>query len=141
MPATGKFTAEQRKLYDVVVNVQKTVIANVKPGAHWQELHDLAVKMLADAGGLDKSYTYGIGHFIGMEVHDHGDYVGPLKPGMVIAIEQGAIVNGLRVAFEDDVLVTEQGPRVADPLHPDRDRRNREAQDRGADSSTRRSCW
>jgi Xaa-Pro aminopeptidase len=69
----------------------------------------MAVKMLADAGGLDKSYTYGIGHFIGMEVHDHGDYVGPLKPGMVIAIEQGAIVNGLRVAFEDDVLVTEQG--------------------------------
>jgi Xaa-Pro aminopeptidase len=109
VPATGKFTAEQRKLYEVVVNVQKTVIANVKPGVHWQTLHDLAVKMLADAGGLDKSYTYGIGHFIGMEVHDHGDYVGPLKPGMVIAIEQGAIVNGLRVAFEDDVLVTEQG--------------------------------
>jgi Xaa-Pro aminopeptidase len=69
----------------------------------------MAVKMLADAGGLDKSYTYGIGHFIGMEVHDHGDYVGPLMPGMVISIEQGAIRNGLRVAFEDDVLVTETG--------------------------------
>ena len=109
VPATGTFTAEQRKLYEIVANVQKTVIANVKPGAHWQELHDLAVKMLADAGGLDKSYTYGIGHFIGMEVHDHGDYVGPLKPGMVIAIEQGAILNGLRVAFEDDVLVTDKG--------------------------------
>lgn len=109
VPADGTFTPEQRKLYEVVVNVQKTVIANVKPGARWQDLHDMAVKLLADAGGLDKSYTYGIGHFIGMEVHDHGDYVGPLRPGMVIAIEQGAIVNGLRVAFEDDVLVTEQG--------------------------------
>jgi Xaa-Pro aminopeptidase len=109
VPADGKFTAEQRALYDVVLNVQKTVIANVKPGARWQELHDMAVKMLADAGGLDKSYTYGIGHFIGMEVHDHGDYVGPLMPGMVISIEQGAIRNGLRVAFEDDVLVTETG--------------------------------
>ena len=74
-----------------MLNVQKTVIANVKPGAKWWDLHDLAVKMLADANGLDKSYTYGIGHFIGMEVHDHGDYVGPLKPGMVISIEQGAI--------------------------------------------------
>jgi Xaa-Pro aminopeptidase len=109
VPANGKFTPEQRKHYDIVANVQKTVIGRVKPGVHWQELHDLAVKMLADANGLDKTYTYGIGHFIGMEVHDHGDYVGPLKPGMVIAIEQGAILNGLRVAFEDDVLVTQDG--------------------------------
>jgi Xaa-Pro aminopeptidase len=109
VPADGRFTPEQRKLYEIVLNVQKTVIANVKPGARWQELHDLAVRMLRDAGGLDKSYTYGIGHFIGMEVHDHGDYVGPLTPGMVLAIEQGAVVNGLRIAFEDDVLVTEAG--------------------------------
>ena len=44
-----------------------------------------------------------------MEVHEHGDYVGPLMPGMVLAIEQGAVVNGTRVAFEDDVLVTRNG--------------------------------
>jgi Xaa-Pro aminopeptidase len=44
-----------------------------------------------------------------METHEHGDYVGPLKPGMIIAIEQGAVVNGTRVAFEDDVLVTATG--------------------------------
>ena len=62
-----------------------------------------------DAGGWDESYTYGIGHFIGMEVHEHGDYVGPLMPGMVLAIEQGAVVDGTRVAFEDDVLVTRDG--------------------------------
>jgi Xaa-Pro aminopeptidase len=67
------------------------------------------MKMLKDAGGWDESYTYGIGHFIGMEVHEHGDYVGPLMPGMVLAIEQGAVVDGTRVAFEDDVLVTERG--------------------------------
>jgi Xaa-Pro aminopeptidase len=109
VPADGRFSPEQRKLYEIVLNVQKTVISNVKPGARWQDLHDLAVRMLRDAGGLDKSYTYGIGHFIGMEVHDHGDYVGPLMPGMVLAIEQGAIVDGLRVAFEDDVLVTKSG--------------------------------
>ena len=46
---------------------------------------------------------------IGLEVHEHGDYVGPLQPGMVLAIEQGAVVNGTRVAFEADVLVTESG--------------------------------
>jgi Xaa-Pro aminopeptidase len=109
VPADGRFTPEQRRLYEIVLNVQKTVISNVKPGARWQDLHDLAVKMLSDAGGLDKTYTYGIGHFIGMEVHDHGDYVGPLMPGMVLAIEQGALIDGLRVAFEDDVLVTKAG--------------------------------
>jgi Xaa-Pro aminopeptidase len=44
-----------------------------------------------------------------MEVHEHGNYVEPLQPGMVLAIEQGAVVDGTRVAFEDDVLVTEDG--------------------------------
>lgn len=109
VPADGKFTPEQRKIYQVVLNVQKAVIDRVKPGVKWWDLHNLAVKMLNDAGGWDKSYTYGIGHFIGMEVHDHGNYLAPLQPGMVLAIEQGAIVDGTRVAFEDDVLVTESG--------------------------------
>lgn len=109
VPADGTFTDEQRRVYQVVLDVQKAVIAAVRPGVTWQELHDLAVEMLRDAGGWDESYTYGIGHFIGMEVHEHGDYVAPLEPGMVIAIEQGAVVDGTRVAFEDDVLVTADG--------------------------------
>jgi Xaa-Pro aminopeptidase len=109
VPANGKFTEEQKRIYQVVLDVQKAVINKVRPGVTWHELHDLAVQMLKDAGGWDESYTYGIGHFIGMEVHEHGDYVGPLMPGMVIAVEQGAVVNGTRVAFEDDVLVTKTG--------------------------------
>ncbi|MEM6773970.1 MAG: M24 family metallopeptidase [Pseudomonadota bacterium] len=109
VPADGTFTEEQRRVYKVVLDVQKAVIAAVRPGVTWRELQDMTMKMLRDAGGWDESYTYGIGHFIGMEVHEHGDYVGPLKPGMVLAIEQGAVVNGTRVAFEDDVLVTETG--------------------------------
>lgn len=109
VPANGRFTEEQKRLYTTVLNVQKAVIARIAPGVTWNELHDLAVRMLKEAGGLDASYTYGIGHFIGMEVHDHGDYVAPLQPGMVVSIEQGAILNGLRVAFEDDVLVTANG--------------------------------
>lgn len=109
VPADGRFTAEQRRVYQGVLDVQKAVIAAVGPGVTWDELQDLAMQMLKDAGGWDESYTYGIGHFIGMEVHEHGDYVSPLQPGMVIAIEQGAIVDGTRVAFEDDVLVTEDG--------------------------------
>ena len=109
VPAGDRFTEEQRRVYEGVLSVQKAVIASVRPGVTWQELHDLAVSMLRDLGGWDESYTYGIGHFIGMEVHEHGDYVAPLRPGMVLAIEQGAIVDGTRVAFEDDVLVTEDG--------------------------------
>jgi len=109
VPADGRFTPEQRRIYEVVLDVQKAVIDRVRPGATWQELHDLAVSMLREAGGWDESYTYGIGHFIGMEVHEHGDYLAPLEPGMVLAIEQGAIVDGTRVAFEDDILVTEDG--------------------------------
>lgn len=109
VPAEGKFTADQRRVYQGVLDVQKAVIAAVKPGVTWQQLQDIADRELREKGGWDESYTYGIGHFIGMEVHEHGDYVGPLKPGMVIAIEQGAVVDGTRVAFEDDVLVTKNG--------------------------------
>lgn len=109
VPADGTFTPEQRRVYQGVLDVQKAVIAAVKPGVTWQQLQEIAMRELRKKGGWDASYTYGIGHFIGMEVHEHGDYVGPLKPGMIIAIEQGAVVNGTRVAFEDDVLVTDKG--------------------------------
>lgn len=109
VPADGSFTRDQRRIYEVVLAVQKEVIAAVRPGVTWDELHALAMQRLRDAGGWDESYTYGIGHFIGMEVHEHGNYTAPLQPGMVIAIEQGAVVDGTRVAFEDDVLVTRDG--------------------------------
>jgi Xaa-Pro aminopeptidase len=109
VPADGRFTDAQRRVYEGVLAVQKAVIAAVRPGVTWQELQELAMSELRALGGWDESYTYGIGHFIGLEVHEHGDYVGPLQPGMVLAIEQGAIVDGTRVAFEDDVLVTDDG--------------------------------
>ena len=109
VPADGSFTRDQRRIYEVVLDVQKSVIAAVRPGVTWDELQALAMQRLRDAGGWDESYTYGIGHFIGMEVHEHGNYTAPLQPGMVIAIEQGAVVDGTRVAFEDDILVTRDG--------------------------------
>ena len=110
LPIDGTFTDRQRHLYSVALDVQKTVISMVRPGVTWWELHDVAVDMLRDAGGYDAYYSYGIGHFIGMEVHDEGDYSQPLRPGMVLSIEQGvAPPGGPRVAFEDDVLVTDTG--------------------------------
>ncbi len=110
MPVDGTFSPEQKRLYEIALDVQKTVISRVKPGVTWWELHNLAVEMLRDAGGYDQYYTYGIGHFIGMEVHDEGDYEQVLQPGMVLAIEQDvAPPDGPRIAFEDDVMVTETG--------------------------------
>ena len=110
MPIDGHFTDEQRRFYEIALDVQKTVISMVKPGVTWWELHDKAIEMLRDAGGYDEYYYYGIGHFIGMEVHDEGDYLVPLQPGMVLSIEQGVMPpDGPRIAFEDDVLVTETG--------------------------------
>lgn len=110
IPVDGKFTSEQRRLYSIALDVQKTVISMVRPGVTWWELHDNAMQMLKDAGDYDVDYYYGIGHFIGMEVHDEGDYLVPLEPGMVLSIEQGVMKpDEPRVAFEDDVLVTEDG--------------------------------
>jgi Xaa-Pro aminopeptidase len=110
VPVGGRFSPEQRRIYEIALNVQKTVISRIKPGVKWWDLHNLAVQMLKDAGGYDKYYTYGIGHFIGMEVHDEGDYEQPLQPGMALSIEQGvAPPDGPRVAFEDNVIVTPEG--------------------------------
>ena len=110
VPIRGTFDEEQRRLYQIALDVQTTVIEMIRPGVSWWELHNTAVEMLAEAGGYDEFYTYGIGHFIGMEVHDEGDYEVPLAPGMALTIEQGvAPPDGPRAALEDDVLVTEDG--------------------------------
>ena len=110
IPIRGTLDPDQRRLYEVALDVQKTVIEMVRPGVTWWELHNTADRMLRESGGFDEYWTYGIGHFIGMEVHDEGDYESPLLPGMVLAIEQGvAPPNGPRVAFGDDVLVTTDG--------------------------------
>ena len=109
VPIDGKLTEEQRRLFEIALDVQKTVIAMIEPGVTWWELHDKAMEMLT-AAGYAEHYYYGIGHFIGMEVHDEGDYLDPLKPGMALSIEQGVMPpEGPRIAFEDDVLVTEDG--------------------------------
>jgi len=110
VPVSGELTGEQRRLYAIALDVQKTVISMIEPGVTWWELHDKAIEMLKEAGGYDQYYYYGIGHFIGMEVHDEGDYLEPLMPGMALSIEQGVMPpDGPRIAFEDDVIVTEDG--------------------------------
>jgi Xaa-Pro aminopeptidase len=110
VPVSGKFTPEQRKLYDAVVAAHHAAVAAIRPGATFQQVHDAAVEELRKRG-LDQYFTFGTSHFIGMDGHDPGNYEEPLAPGMVLTVEPGIIDNQRNVTIhvEDMILVTEQG--------------------------------
>ena len=111
VPVDGKFTPEQRKLYEVALNVQVTAIPRIKPGVTWWELHNLAVQMLPRRRRLRQGP-----HLRHRPLHRHGGTRrGRLRAaaaaGMALSIEQGvAPPDGPRVAFEDEcVIVTDTG--------------------------------
>jgi Xaa-Pro aminopeptidase len=141
-PVNGRFSREQRALYELVLRAQLAAIAQIKPGNHWNQPHDASVKVLT-AGlvelGLLKGrvpnlikreayrrfYMHRVGHWLGLDVHDVGDYrVGGqwrlLEPGMVMTVEPGLYVSpqdskvakkwrGIGIRIEDNVVVTESG--------------------------------
>ena len=144
-PISGKFSRSQRALYELVLEAQLAAIEAVQPGNHWNEPHEAAVRVLAEglvSLGLLKGrpsnvikkehyrkfYMHRTGHWLGMDVHDVGDYkIGGewrvLEPGMVMTVEPGLYVcagiksvprkwwnTGIRI--EDDVLVTRSGHEV-----------------------------
>jgi Xaa-Pro aminopeptidase len=144
-PVNGKFSPQQRALYQVVLKAQLAAIKQVKPGNHWNQPHEAAVKELTKglielgllqgklAGLIDSEaykpfYMHRTGHWLGMDVHDVGDYkVGDawrvFEPGMVLTVEPGLYVapddnnvdsqwRGIGIRIEDDVLVTEKGRKV-----------------------------
>lgn len=108
-PASGVFSPRQRKLYDLVLEAQAAAIRAVKPGVMMHQVNEAARAVFTKAGLQDK-YIHGIGHQLGMEVHDVTPD-GPLKPGMVVTIEPGLYLpeesTGIRI--EDDILVTAGG--------------------------------
>ena len=138
----ARFTPEQRAVYEIVLEAQLAAIAQVKPGNHWNDPHTAAVEVitrgLVDLGILKGRwktlvkeeayrpyYMHRTGHWLGMDVHDVGDYkIGDewrlLEPGMVTTVEPGLYlaptIKGLAkrwwnigVRIEDDVLVTAHG--------------------------------
>jgi len=144
-PASGKFSAEQKAIYELVLKAQEAAIEAVKPGVAWDEPHNASVKVITQGlvklgllkgrpAQLIKSeayrdfYMHRVGHWIGMDVHDVGDYKIDedwrlLEPGMVTTIEPGIYIapdntkvakkwRGIGVRIEDDVLVTKTGHRV-----------------------------
>lgn len=123
LPVGGRFSAEQRKIYDVVLKAQKAAFVLVRPGAYYEDLDAAARKVIEDAGYGDY-FIHGLGHFVGLDVHDAGAYQEPLAPGMVITLEPGIYLpdRKIGVRIEDDVLVTESGARYLSdgiPREPD----------------------
>ena len=144
-PVNGRFSAAQRAIYEVVLAAQEAAIAQVKAGKRWNAPHDAAVKVLTQGlldlgilkGSLDEAiekekyrrfYMHRTGHWLGMDVHDVGDYSVDgkwrvLQPGMVLTVEPGLYIApgsrgvakkwwGIAVRIEDDVLVTAKGPDI-----------------------------
>jgi len=122
-PVNGKFTPEQRKIYELVLKAQKAAFDTLKPGVYMEDLDATARKVIEGAGYGDY-FIHGLGHFVGLDVHDAGAYLEPLTPGMVITIEPGIYLpdKNFGVRIEDDVLVTETGARfLSDGLPRDPD--------------------
>ncbi len=141
-PVSGTFSKEQRAIYQLVLDAQAAAIDTIKPGNHWNEPHETSVKVITAGlvklgllkGDVDtlieeekykQFYMHKIGHWLGMDVHDVGDYKiaglsRVLEPGMIMTVEPGIYIapddesvakkwRGIGVRLEDDVLITKTG--------------------------------
>jgi len=143
-PVNGRFTPAQRAVYDVVLEANLAAIAQVRPGNSWNAPHEAAVRVVTQGlrglgllkgrlstlereGAYRKYFMHRTGHWLGMDVHDVGDYrLGEqwrmLEPGMVLTIEPGIYLPSRRgiprelrnigIRIEDDVVVTREGAEV-----------------------------
>jgi Xaa-Pro aminopeptidase len=124
-PASGHFSPEQRKIYEVVLKAQNAALAKVRPGVTWGELQRAAEKVISDAGYYDY-FIHNVGHHVGLHVHDLGPWSSrePILEGSVITIEPGIYIpeKKMGIRIEDTVLVTKSGPKLlsgALPRDPD----------------------
>ena len=140
-PVNGRFSGPQREVYELVLAAQQAAIAEIRPGSRWNAAHDAAVRVLAQGfvdmrlveGSLEqvletesykKFYMHRTGHWLGLDVHDAGEYKRDgdwreLEPGMVLTVEPGCYIRpgpdvperyaGIGVRIEDDALVTAEG--------------------------------
>ncbi len=118
-PVSGRFTELQERAYRAVLEAQKAAIAAMKPGVTRQRTHEIA-KEIVERWGFDSRYAHGAGHFVGMAVHDVGDYSRPLEVGMVIAVEPIIEIpeESLHIRIEDTVLITEEGAEILSAAVP-----------------------
>ena len=135
LPANGKFTPRQREIYEIVLGAQNAALAAIKPGMDYcqrgsKSVHKIAYDYINSHGkdlhgkSLGQYFIHGLGHDIGLDVHDPGDYCKPLQPGMVVTVEPGIYIpeENLGVRIEDDILITETGYKFLSerlPRNPD----------------------
>ncbi len=144
-PVNGTFSPEQKAIYELVLRAQEAAFAAIGPDKHWNEAHEATVRVIAEGllelglltGTLDEVietesykayYMHRAGHWLGLDVHDVGDYkVGGewrvLEPGMALTVEPGIYIpaddervakkwRGIGVRIEDDVVVTKTGCEI-----------------------------
>jgi Xaa-Pro aminopeptidase len=112
-PVSGKFTPEQREIYQIVLEVQKACIEAYKPGVTSEEVQKHVSEAMKKKGLDPRGQRGGIGHYVGMCVHDVGPH-GPLREGMVFAIEPGLYYpeKNIGIRIEDTVLITKDGCEI-----------------------------
>ncbi len=116
-PVAGRFSPRQREVYEVVLQTQAYVESVACPGMYLKNskfpdksLHHLAIKFL-ERKGYAQYFCHGIGHYLGLDVHDVGDYETPLQEGDVFTIEPGVYIpqESIGVRIEDDYVMAEDG--------------------------------
>jgi len=143
-PVNGRFTPEQRAVYEVVLAAQRAAFAEIHPGNHWNAPHDAAVRAITQGlvkigllkgrvpqlirdGAYRQYFMHRTGHWLGMDVHDVGDYKVDdewrvFEPGMALTVEPGVYIAAgskapkrfwnIGIRIEDDVVVTAKGHEV-----------------------------
>lgn len=109
-PASGRFTDEQRASYELVLAAQAAAVARLKAGVYYEDLVEAAKDVFRKAGRVD-DFTHGLGHLVGLDVHDVGDMSKPLPAGAVITVEPGLYVQSANygIRIEDLYLITPTG--------------------------------
>ena len=111
-PVSGRFSGEQARIYQVVLDAQKAALAKVRPGSTFEALEEAAREALKPSG-YDRYLTHLVSHYVGMSAHDAGDGA-PFEAGVVLAIEPGVYLpdKSLGIRVEDTVLVTKEGCEI-----------------------------
>jgi len=144
-PISGKFSSAQKDIYEIVLAAQEAAFEKARAGNHWQDVHDAAIRVATDGminlgilkhsleeeletEGYKQFYVHNTGHWLGLDVHDVGEYdidghSRELEPGMVFTIEPGIYIGpgettvkkcfrGIGIRIEDNVAITRDEPRI-----------------------------
>jgi Xaa-Pro aminopeptidase len=150
LPVSGKFSAAQKDLYELVLTAQAATIDKIRPGSHWNQPHEAALDVLIrgfidfglckgspesvlESGDYRRFYMHRTGHWLGLDVHDAGEYKRDgewrvLEPGMTLTVEPGCYVRpannvpehfwNIGIRIEDDALVTTKGCEIITAAAP-----------------------